>query len=67
MTRELVFLCLGCGRTATVKVEHLYPVLKGWVRAYFPPAGWSLLYPPKDYPARTGVCPDCLGKVTERR
>ena len=47
MKRELVFLCLGCGKTTTVKVEQFYPVLNSWVRAYFPPAGWALLYPPE--------------------
>jgi len=64
--RNVIFQCLGCGKVELVKVEHLYPILGGWVRGFTPPAGWMVLYPAESG-KQIGVCPDCLSKLKERR
>ena len=66
MTKHLTFLCLGCGRTETVQLD-MASVLKGTVRCYFPPKGWAILYPPRDFPARSGICPDCASRAIEQK
>ena len=64
MRMKVRFLCLRCGKTTIVPIRSAV-VLKGTVRCYFPPKGWALLYPPKDFPARSGICSDCIAKATQ--
>jgi len=55
MRKKLTFLCLGCGKTETVPLAKAM-VLNAVVRCYLPPQGWMMLYPPGDFPARSGLC-----------
>lgn len=64
MKTEIRFLCLKCGKTATVPLRNAI-VLKDTVRCYFPPQGWAILYPPENFPTRSGVCADCVLKATQ--
>ena len=63
MRKKVRFLCLGCGKTTIVPIRNAV-VLKGVVRCYFPPAGWALLYPSKDFSTRGGICADYILKGT---
>jgi len=62
MRKKLTFLCLGCGKTETVPLAKAM-VLNAVVRCYLPPQGWMLLYPSRDFPARSGLCAECAGKA----
>lgn len=61
--QELVFLCLGCGKTEAVQISRAI-VLKAVVRYYYPPKDWAILYPPWDFPTRSGLCAECIQKQT---
>ncbi len=65
MIKKVRFLCLRCGKTTIVPIRNAV-VLKGVVRCYFPPKGWALLYPPKDFPARSGICTECVLKALQK-
>ena len=62
MRKKLTFLCLGCGKTETAPLAKAM-VLNAVVRCYLPPQGWMMLYPPGDFPARSGLCAECAGKA----
>jgi len=62
MRKKLTFLCLGCGKTETVPLAKAM-VLNAVVGCYLPPQGWMMLYPPRDFPARSGLCAECAGKA----
>lgn len=64
MKKELTFLCLKCGKAATVPISKAL-VLNAVVRCCFPPKGWAMLYPPQEFPARSGICAECVGKAIE--
>jgi len=66
MRKKITFLCLVCGKTETVQLARAL-VLNAAVRCYFPPEGCAILYPPRDFPARSGICPYCVGKAIERK
>jgi hypothetical protein len=63
MKTKLTFLCLKCGKTATVPIRKAL-VLNAVVRCYFPPKGWAILYPPQEFPARSGICDKCVAEAT---
>ncbi len=65
MKQELTFLCLGCGRTTTEQLTKAR-VLNAVVRCYFAPKGWAILYPPQDFPTRSGICNNCIAKAREQ-
>jgi len=62
MRKKLTFLCLGCGKTETVPLAKAL-VLNATVRCYLLPKGWMMLYPPCDFPVRSGLCVECAGKA----
>ena len=62
MRKKLTFLCLGCGKTETVPLAKAL-VLNATVRCYSPLKGWMMLYPPRDFPARSGLCAECAAKA----
>ena len=59
---KLTFLCLGCGKTETTHLVKAM-VLNAVVRCYLPPQGWMMLYPPGDFPVRSGLCAECAAKA----
>lgn len=58
---KVIFLCLGCGKTEVVPIGHA-TILKELVRYHPIPEGWAMLYPSWAYPARSGICKECLQK-----
>ncbi len=64
MRQSINFLCLSCGQVKVVQLTQAI-ILKGESRCYFPPAGWAMLYPTQDFPARSGICDKCITKVID--